>query len=233
MDEYEVKILGIKEISTNIYNIILEKPKRYTFIPGQFANISLVDTSPSDKKGSFCFTGLVGVNYLEFIIKLYNNDNSLKKRIISSRVGDTLKISEPQGTFKYKGMGVFIVAGTGITPVIAILRDLKIKNDLAGNMLIYSNKSMDDVILHTELTNMLGIEYINVFTKQKYSGHFFGRIDKNFLRMELVDFVRYFYLCGSLEFVQVMRSILKEFNVVPNSIIFEEAIQNTQLDKKS
>ncbi len=226
MGDYAVNILGIEEISPNIFKIILEKPGGYTFTPGQYANISLLETSLGDKKGSFCFTGLVNLNYLEFIIKLYNNNNSLKKRIVSYNVGDKIKISEPQGTFRYKGMGVFIAAGTGITPVIAILRDLKLKNDLAGNMLIYSNRSMDDVILNTELTNMLGTDYINVFTKRKYNGCFFGRIDKNFLRMEIVDFIRYFYICGSMEFVQDIRSILRGFDVVPDSIIYENAFNS-------
>lgn len=231
MNEYSVKILEISSISSNTFNIKVEKPQGYTYTPGQFTNISLIDGVKLDEKESFCFVGLVEASHLEFIIKLYNQNDSLKKAIVGSSVGKKLKISEPHGTFKYKGMGVFIAAGTGITPAIAILRDLKHKNDLVGNMLIYSNRKMDDVILHTELSQMLGIDYINVFTKERYEGYFFGRIDKNFLRMQIVDSVRYFYLCGSSNFVQDMRLILKEFNIPSDSIIFEDAIVSNSIRK--
>lgn len=231
MNEYSVKILGIGSLAANTFNIKVEKPKGYIYTPGQFANISLIEGVKLDEKESFCFVGLVEASHLEFIIKLYNQNDLLKKAIVGSSVGDKLKISESHGTFKYKGMGVFIVAGTGITPAIAILRDLKHKKDLAGNMLIYSNGTMNDVILNTELSQMLGMDYINVFTKERYEGYFFGRIDKNFLRMQIVDFVRYFYVCGSLNFVQDMRLILKEFNIPSDSIIFEDAILNSSISK--
>ena len=47
--------------------------------------------------------------------------------------------------------------------------------------------------------------------------------------MEIVDFAQYFYVSGSVEFVQNVNSILKGFEVAADSIILEEtAIQNSE-----
>ncbi len=226
MSYYEVKIIDIKNIALNTYCIRVEKPKGYSFIPGQFTNLLFDETNPINKKALFCFTGLTDADYLEFIVKYNNNGNLLVNRIVNSAVDDKIKIGKPQGTFRFKGKGIFIVAGTGITPVLSIFRNLWIENNLAGNKLIYSSKTMDDVIQHNELSEMLNTDYINLFTKQRYKGFYFGRIDDNFLRMHVTDIAQYFYSNGSSHFVQSICSILKGLNVHDESIIIEEEIFN-------
>lgn len=224
MNSSEVQILENQKIALDTFSIKVEKPKGYKFIPGQFTSLSIDEINPDDKKGLFCFAGEVNSDYLEFIIKYHHNDNLLKKRIIESGAGDKLRIGKPQGNFSYRGMGTFIAAGSGIAPVLSIFRNLKLSKDLAGNKLIYSNKTTDDVIQHQELSEMLNINYINLFTQQRNRGFYFGRIDINFLRMHIIDTEQYFYLNGSYQFVHDINSILKKLNVPDSSIIIEEAI---------
>lgn len=218
MSEYQVKILSIKKIGESNYKLLIEKPSGYTFIPGQFAEFSISSDGDEKLKKHFSFTGLNNSGYLEFIIRPCNS-NAIKK-IISKKTKVKVFVTEARGSLYYKGMGTFIAGGTGITPFISIFRDLKQKNDLAGNKLIYSCKSMDDVILHNGLTEMLGMNYTNVFTKERFKKYYFGRIDSNFLRMEIVDFVQYFYVSGSKSFIDNIISILKNFEVDDNSIIY-------------
>lgn len=224
MSFYEVKILDIKQAALDTYCIKVERPDKYSFIPGQFTNLSIDTTDPANKKTLFCFTGLTDADYLEFFIKNNNNGNQIIKEIINSIIGEKIRIGEPQGNFKYKGTGTFIVAGTGITPVLSVFRDLRKKNDLAGNKLIYSNKTMEDIIQHNELYEMLDLNYVNLFTKQRYDGYYFGRIDDNFLKMHITDIKQYFYINGSSHFVKNILSILKNLNVPDDLIIIEEAI---------
>lgn len=220
LSKHKVKILSAEKIAQNIYRLLLEKPEGYTFLPGQFTEVTINGENDENYKRHFSFTGLNQVNYLEFIIKSCGNNDILVKKIIGLQKDDKLIISEPQGNLIYKGMGTFIAGGTGITPFIAIFRNLKQDNELAGNKLIYSNKTINDIILHNELSEMLGMNYINLFTKERFQTYYFGRIDSNLLRMEIIDFAQYFYVSGSPEFVQSINSILREFEAAEDSIIF-------------
>lgn len=221
MRKHQVKVLRTEKIAQNIYRLLIEKPGGYTFIPGQFTEISISGDDRESYKRHFSFTGLNNANFLEFIIKTCDSNDTVSKKIISLIRNEKLIITKPQGNLHYKGMGTFISGGTGITPFIAIFRDLKIKNDIAGNRLIYSAKTIKDVILHNELTELLGMNYINLFTKERYKNYYYGRIDINFLRMEIIDFVQNFYVSGSNGFVQNVVSILKQFDVEEKYIIYE------------
>jgi ferredoxin-NADP reductase len=50
-----------------------------------------------------------------------------------------------------KAKRVFI-AGAGVTPFIAILRQLQAENKIANNKLIFTNKTANDIILKKNLT---------------------------------------------------------------------------------
>lgn len=222
MRKHKVKILSIEEIALNIYRLVIEKPSGYSFIPGQYTEITLNEDIQNKNKAHYSFTGLIDTDNLGFILKPCSGSNSLTVKIITLKPDDELIISEPQGSLRYKGMGTFIAGGTGITSFISIFRNLKQKKDLAGNKLIYANKTINDAILHNELLDMLGMDYTNLFTEERFQNFYFGRIDRNFLRMEIVDFAQYFYVSGSVEFVQNVKIIFKGFEVAAESIIFEE-----------
>ncbi len=224
MYKNKVKILSIDKINQNIFRLAVDKPKGYSFIPGQFAEVSLTDDVANKNRAHFSFTGLADSNNLEFILKPCIGNNSLAEKIVSLKQNDELLISNPQGNMSYKGMGTFIAGGAGITPFISIFRNLKQENNLAGNKLIYSNKSINDVILNNELTEMFGVNQTNLFTEERFQNFYFGRIDRNFLRMEIIDFAQYFYISGSVEFVENVKTIFNGFEVPADSVIAEETI---------
>jgi ferredoxin-NADP reductase len=49
------------------------------------------------------------------------------------------------GAIEYKGEGVFIAGGAGVTPFIAILRQLQAENKTTTNY--FTNKTANDIIL--------------------------------------------------------------------------------------
>ena len=55
---------------------------------------------------------------------------------------------------QYKGKGVFIAGGAGVTPFISIFRDLKKQNKIGNNILIFSNKTEADIILKDEFVEL-------------------------------------------------------------------------------
>jgi ferredoxin-NADP reductase len=86
------------------------------------------------------------------------------------------------GAIEYKGEGVFIAGGAGVTPFIAILRQLQAENKIANNKLIFTNKTANDIILKKEFNDMLGKNFINTLTDEQKEGYENRRIDYDFLK---------------------------------------------------
>lgn len=222
MAEHKVKILAIESVTHNVKSLKVEKPKGYSFIPGQATDVAINKPDLADQKRSFTFTALNDWDHLEFTIKIYNDHNGVTKEIGKLKRGDELIIDDPWGAINYKGEGTFIAGGAGVTPFIAILRDLKNKNELKSNKLIFANKTSKDIILKNEFERLLGNNFINILSDEKTDQYKFGFITKEFLQSVLNNLNQFFYLCGPDPMIELVEKILGELNVDKNSIVKEK-----------
>jgi ferredoxin-NADP reductase len=222
MIDHKVKIISVNTVTHDVRQFVVEKPTGYTFVPGQATEISINKEGWKDQKRPFTFTSLNDSENLEFIIKIYPSHDGVTNELSKLKSGDELIIRDVWGAIAYKGKGVFIAAGAGITPFIAILRDLEKKNALNGNKLIFSNKTSKDIILKDEFERMLGPDFIRVLTKEKYLDAHFGRIDRKYLEGTIRDFDQHFYICGPEKFVESMQFILKELGAKTESVVIEK-----------
>ena len=222
MSDFIVKILGIEKVTHDVNRYRVERPSGYDFIPGQATEVSINTDELKEEKRPFTFTGLVDDPYLEFTIKSYEDYDGVTKKLKELMPGDELIIREVWGAINYKGPGVFIAGGAGVTPFIAILRDLKRKNKLEGNKLIFSNKTENDIILKDEFSEMLGEKFINILTKEKNKKYYLGRIDKSFLKLTIHDYSQNFYVCGPESFVKDINDMLEKLGAKADSIVFEK-----------
>src|SRR6185295_2415373 len=103
-----------------------------------------------------------------------------------------------------------------------ILRDLYHHKKIRGNTLLLSNKTSKDIILEAELNQMLGNNFINVFTRENSIGYISNRIDRNYLTENIKDFGQNFYVCGPDKFVTDIVSILKDLGASAETIVFEQ-----------
>lgn len=222
MTGHPVKILECSYINHDVKRFVIEKPEGYTFIPGHATMVSIDLPEWREQLRPFTFTSLNEWPYLEFTIKIYENHHGVTEQLGRTNAGATLLIHEVFGTIDYKGPGVFIAAGAGITPFIAILRDLFNRQMIAGNKLILSNKTSADLIYGKELYNMLGADFINVFTREGVIGFRERRIDRNFLIEMIHDFSGNFYVCGPDDFVGDITGFLLSLGATAGSIVFEQ-----------
>ncbi|MGV9011172.1 MAG: flavodoxin reductase [Flavobacteriales bacterium] len=219
---YAVKILDSAFITPDVKRFKVEKPKGYTFIPGQAAGVALDKPDWEDRKKPFTFTSLTSSRTLEFIIKIYDDHDGVTKQLGLAKKGDGLLLGDPYGAIHYQGPGFFFAAGAGVTPFVAILRDLQKKKKLAGNTLVCSNKTADDVIMDKEFTEMLGKNFLNIFTRQHVIGFREKRIDRDTLVALVQDFNQHFYVCGPQAFVTDLCDMLKTLGADPGSLVIEQ-----------
>lgn len=222
MSQHIVKVLSANFITHDVKRFIVQKPAGYTFIPGQATDVAINLPGWEDKFRPFTFTGLNKFDYLEFIIKLYNQPNGVTHELTHINAGAEFILQEPYGAIQYKGPGVFIAGGAGITPFISIFRDLYNKKTLRGNRLIYSNKTSSDVILKEELETMLKSDITYAYTREGVIGFMERRIDRNFLFQYINDFSGYFYLCGPDKFVTDIKAILLDLGADLESLVIEK-----------
>jgi ferredoxin-NADP reductase len=160
--------------------------------------------------------------HLEFMIKIYKDHAGVTNMLGSLNAGDELILHDVFGAIQYKGPGVFIAGGAGITPFIAIFRELYAGKLLPGNTLYFSNKTRSDVILEQELELMLKERFIRLYTRESDKGIPSERIDRNFLVKNMQDFKQPFYICGPDEFVSNISGYLTGLGANPDTVVFEK-----------
>jgi ferredoxin-NADP reductase len=220
---YTVPITDIQQITHDVKQFTVEKPEGYEFEPGQATEVSINKEGWKDEKRPFTFTSLNEDPALQFTIKIYDDHNGVTKQIGKLQKGDEFIVDDPWGTIQYKGKGVFLAGGAGLTPFIAILRKLYKDGTLKGNRLIFSNKSEKDIILKDEFRTMLGPDFLNTLPEQDHSDEFHTDvIDKEFLEKHVDDFDQHFYVCGPPQMVDDIKSHLKELGADADGLVFEE-----------
>ena len=153
--------LTIKEVvnvTKDAVNIIFENPEEsFDYKPGQFITIlSSVDGNKIRRAYSLCSTPFED-----------NFPTITTKRVVGGRMsnhindtfkaGDTVEVMEPMGQFTTEfdesstRQVTLIGGGSGITPLISLIRSLLLKEQKSQMTLIYANRSADQVIFRESL----------------------------------------------------------------------------------
>lgn len=219
--EYTVSILDIQPVTHNVLRISVERPKDYNFIPGQATEVAINKEGFKKERRPFTFTGLQDWDHLEFTIKTYTDHTGVTNELRSLKPGDSLLLHDVWGAIHYEGEGSFIAGGAGITPFIAIFRDLHQKGQVGNNRLYFSNKAEADIILKKEFEDILGDQFINILTEQTDTKYIHDRINKDFLQQHISDMNQHFYICGPDPMVDAVKQDLVELGAGQQLITVE------------
>lgn len=220
--DHTVTILMTEFVTHDVKRFILTKPDGFTWKPGQ--GVELAINQPQwreDGRRPFTPTSLNSDRVLEFTIKRYVEDQAVTDALHVLHPGTELIISDPFGSIAYQGPGTFIAAGAGLTPFLAIFRQLASDNGLGGQQLLFSNKTPEDVLCEKELRYYFGKECLLTCTRQKTPIYDNRRIDKAYLGEKIKEFNRHFYVCGPSLFVEEVKTALTALGVSPDRLVFE------------
>lgn len=219
---YTVNLLMSQFVTHDVKRFIVNKPEGFSVVPGQGVELAINQPGLSEQGRPFTPTGLAADQVLEFTIKGYaDHADGVTRRLHQLEPGAELLMSEPFGTISYQGPGVFIAGGAGITPFLAILRDLARRGELGRQTLIFSNKSPRDVICEKELRHLLGERCMLTCTGTAAPGCEPRRVDRAFLEEKISDFDQRFYVCGPPPFMDAVNAALAELGARAESLVFE------------
>lgn len=218
---HAVTLLMSQFVTHDVRRFIVSKPAGFAWTPGQGVELAIDRPGLADQGRPFTPTGLVDDQALEFTIKAYPEHNGVTQALHRLESGARLLMSEPFGTISYQGPGVFIAGGAGITPFLAILRELARTGELAGQRLICANKTPRDVIDERELRHYLGERCTFTCDADAAPGYERRRIDRAFLEEKIADFDQRFYVCGPPGFMVAVNGALADLGVRAESVVFE------------
>jgi len=237
---YKLQIKEVKRETPSaisiVFNVPAELKPAYKFTAGQYLNLKLtLDGKEIRRAYSICSSP--ESDELRIAIKSVKNGHFSKFANDNIKVGDLIEVGQPEGKFTFephldrqKNYAAF-VAGSGITPVLSILKTVLQNEPKSTFVLVYGNKSPEDTIFYNEL-HELQLKYVGrffvhfVFSQTKVDGELFGRIEKSSVNFILnnkhkeKEFDK-FYLCGPEEMITLVTNVLKEHNVADKNIKFE------------
>ncbi len=151
--------------------------------------------------------------------------------------GDTLEVMPPVGKFyveldpAHKKNYLAIAAGSGITPVISIIKTT-LQTELKSNFtLVYGNRSRNSIIFFEELEALKNkyierLNFINILSRERTDAPInFGRITQEKL-IELSKLVDYtatdeIFICGPEEMIFAVKAFLEQKGINNKKIHFE------------
>lgn len=222
MIQQVVKIKSIKHVTHDVLQIVTEKPRHLSFAPGQAIEISINKEGWKNEKRPFTFTCLPDTTYLEFMIKTYPSHKGVTNELLNLKKNDEFILHDVFGAIAYRGEGIFIAGGAGVTPFISIFRDLQAKNKTGNNKLIFANKTIGDIILADEFKKILDKNFINILSDEIVEGYAHGQITEGFLKVHLNDATKNVYICGPVPMIDAVEKQLSNLGISKKTIIKEE-----------
>ena len=202
--------------------------RRCEALPGQFLTFSfLFDGKKETRCYSIC-SSPARTGYVEITPK--RMDNGLVSVFLNERAveGMTVEATGPFGQFCFNRFDdkkiVLIAAGSGITPMMGMLRymdDLSLDTEAR---LLYCVRTSHDIIFKQELeelqARLKNFRYAVMHSEpdEEWKGAR-GRISREFISAIVPEIQgRVFLLCGPQPFMELARSILTELGVAPGNI---------------
>lgn len=237
---HKLTIKEIKRETSKAISISFKIPEHlkdtFTFKAGQYITLkSEIDGHEVRRDYSLCSSpksGEIKVAVKEVkdgTFSAYAN-NTLKE-------GDTLEVAPPKGRFvfepndsKTKNIAAF-AAGSGITPVLSIIKCALEEEVYSKVILVFGNKTTKDTMFLNELLELqhqykdrFSMQF--VFSQADEDDAIFGRIEKSTVNYVMKNKHKHidvdaFYLCGPEAMIHTVKDVLTEHDIDENRIHFE------------
>lgn len=215
-----IKIRSIDHPTHNVLRIMTDKPADFHYHPGQAIDLSINKPEWNEKRNPFTFTSIPEDDFLEFTIKTYPSHNGVTNKLLEAKVGDELIFHKVFGSIDYKGEGVFIAGGAGITPFLSIFKFLDKNNKVGNNRLIFANKTKADVIDEAKLKSMFGDNFAGVLSEEEVPGYEHGYVSESLIKKMGGD-LKYYYLCGPRPMMKAMEEHFAALGIDDSRVIKE------------
>lgn len=237
---HSLKIQQLDKITDKAVRISFEIPKElkkdYVFKAGQYITIK-AKLNGEEIRRDYSICSTANSTRLEVAVKEVENGFFSKFANNNLKAGDVLEVSVPHGRFTLeanpsnKRTVLTFAAGSGITPIMSIVKTLLTEEPQSKIILMYGNRQLKDVMFLNDLLTL------QLFYPKRFRLHFiysqteeenalFGHIEKstvnylikNIYKEESMDA---FYICGPTGMITTVKDTLLEQGIAEDKIHFE------------
>ena len=236
---HSTKVLEVRRETADCVSVALEVPntETFSFVPGQYLTLrSTINGQEVRRSYSLCSSPLSGE--LRVAIKQVEQGVFSTWANTELKAGDTIETMPPMGNFALE-IGptdeqtyVGFAAGSGITPVLSILKTVLERAPKAKFILFYGNRKTNSIIFKAELEDLkdayMGrLEVHHVLSREDQGNDLlFGRIDEAraaqfAAQIPGVKAAAGHFLCGPEAMIKGVQSALEQAGVASKNIHFE------------
>lgn len=248
---HELKVKRIIHETKDAISIAFEQPtdKKINYKSGQFLTlITTIDGKELRRAYSLCSSPFTDE---DLVVTVKRVENGLMSNWLPENLkeGQRLKVMEPMGVFtteynpSNKRHIIMFAGGSGITPMMSIIKSILVKEPESIVSLIYCNRDIDSIIFKDELDKLQTqdqgrLHVIHVLDNapmnwQGYSGLLNPEmLTKLFERIPNWGIEKTTYLmCGPEGMMKNVETLLAEHNI-PKEKIFKESFVAGTIDKE-
>lgn len=238
---HQLRVADIKKETEDCVSIALEVPdaltEDYKFIQGQYLTFKYTANGEELRRSySICSSPLEGE--LRVAVKKVPEGRFSTFANDFLKVGDVLETMTPEGNFwrpldaKKAKQYVAFAAGSGITPMMSIIKTTLEQEPQSSFLLFYGNKSTRSIIFKEQIEDLKDL-YLNrlevhhILSREDQGTDWLkGRIDGEkckgfagrFFNPEDVDT---FYICGPEQMIMDVKDTLAALHVPKEKVLFE------------
>lgn len=230
----EWQLAQVRDIVAETHRVksLMLQPGNWTgHLPGQHVDIRLMAEDGYQAQRSYSIASPPEDKLLMVTVERVEDGEVSPYLLDELRVGDWLELRGPVARHFVWTNGLrrplcLIAGGTGVTPLMSMLRHRDRTSSRTPTVLIYSTRSLADIVYREELDGMTrgddNLDVIYALTREQpkdWVGHR-GRIDRTLLAANCIPPAQNpaIYVCGPTAFVESVSGFLVELGFDPLSI---------------
>jgi ring-1,2-phenylacetyl-CoA epoxidase subunit PaaE len=231
---HALRVSDVRRETPDTVSVALEVPddlaEEFAFSPGQFLTFRVDGPDGSALRRSFSICSGLDDGELRVAVKRLSGGVFGVHANDVLQVGDTLDVLAPLGRFTttidpaHRKSYLGIAAGSGITPVMSLLRTVLAREPDSRFTLLYGNRNARSVIFRDELldlkdTHLDRLDIVHLFSQEQQSVPLFnGRLTAHKIRAlgeRLLDLASYdeVFICGPEPMTLELREALVDLGL--------------------
>ncbi len=235
---HKVHIQEIKQETADAVSVVFSIPEDlkadFSFTAGQYVTLQK-EINGEEVRRAYSICSSPESGDIRVAIKAVEKGVFSMHATSDLKVGDEIEITAPEGRFLLNSEAnrhyIGFAAGSGITPILSMVKTVLAKESTSTFTLVYGNKSEADTIFFSELNTLkksfsdrFKLHYI--FSRENVKNELRGRIDENVTNY----FVKNMYketsfdsafLCGPEEMIHEVSKTLESNKIAKENIHFE------------
>ncbi|MFY0252694.1 flavin reductase family protein [Chitinophaga sp. 30R24] len=245
---FQFRITDIIRETSGTYTYQLENTTHtpLAYLPGQFLTF-LITLHNKEYRRSYSFSSTPGVDpFMSVTIREKENGEISRHIIRTWKKGELVTALEPSGRFTYEDRQggkkdlFLLAAGSGITPIFSLLKQLLTQDPEAHVKLIYSNSTPENAIFYQQLQQWqeqypLQLQCIFLFSNDPDNHHTYRRLNNLLLEQLVKTHLHYqpqdaqFFLCGPPDYMRTILLTLTFMGFRETQLHKENFVVNTDI----